>query len=429
MPETLEDISNKVGSLANAWENFKQVNDQRLKEVEKKGAADPLLTGQLEKINTFMDEAKAGIDKAHHERELDRKEIDSLKRENDTLRTAINRAPADDEKKGEKPELTEHKKAFGAYLRKGRVDNLDELESKAMSVQSDPDGGYLVTPQMSDRIVTRVFDTSPIRQIATVETISTDRLEGLKDTDEASAGWVAEKGSRSDTNTPQVGMWNIPTSELYANPAVTQKLLDDASFNVETWLADKIADKFARLENTAFVAGSGVGQPQGFTNYTAVTTADSSRAWGQLQYVGTGNAGDFASSSPGDVLFDLIAQFKAPYLNNANWVTRRSVIQKIRKFKESTTNAYMWQPGLQAGQPDKLLGYGIVMAEDMPALASGSLSLAFGNFKEGYQIVDRVGIRTLRDPYTNKPNVTFYTTKRVGGGVVQFEAIKFVKFS
>jgi HK97 family phage major capsid protein len=418
MTITLEEVSTNVGKLANAWEQFKQVNDDRLKEIEKKGKADPLHEEQLDKINKFMDEKETVISNQN-------KEIESLK-------TAINRAASasDTDSKAERPELVEHKKAFRNYLRKGVDTGLADMESKALSVQSDPDGGYLVPPTMSDRIVTRVFDTSPIRQIAGVTTISTDRLEGLRDTDESSGGWVSEGGARTgNTTTPQVGMWNIPVNEIYCLPSATQKLIDDASFDIETWLANKIGDKFSRIENTAFVNGNGVGQPQGFCQYATATTADSSRAWGTLQHVGTGNAGDFASSSPGDVLFDLIAQFKAPYLNNATWVTRRSVIQKIRKFKEATTNAYMWQPGLQAGQPDKLLGYPILMAEDMPALASGSLSLAFGNFKEAYQIVDRIGIRTLRDPYTSKPNVLFYTTKRVGGAVVQFEAIKFVKFS
>lgn len=424
----LEEIATQVGGMANAWENFKQVNDARLKEIEKKGSADSLTEQHLNRINDFIDDTKTKIEAANHAIELGKAETESLKRENDTLRAAFNRAPAGEGKEA-KPEHVEHKAAFGRYLRKGNDAGLHDLETKAMSVQSDPDGGYLVHAEMSNRIVTRVFDTSPIRQIANVETISTDRLEGLKDTDEASAGWVSETGARGNTGTPQIGMWHIPVHEMFANPAVTQKLLDDAAFDVESWLGGKIADKFSRFQNTAFVAGTGVGQPQGFTKYPTVATDDGSRPWGQLQHVGTGQNGDFASSNPGDVLFDLIAQFKAPYLNNANWVTRRSVIQKIRKFKEATTNAYMWQPGLQAGQPDKLLGYGIVMAEDMPALAAGSLSLALGDFKEAYTIVDRVGIRTLRDPFTNKPNVTFYTTARCGGGVVQFESLKFIKFA
>lgn len=416
---SLEEIAAQVGSMANAWENFKQVNDARLKEIEKKGAADPLLTGQLEKMNSFMDETKAALDEA--------------KKRDEELRTAMNRAALGEGKdsKGQKPELVEYKKAFNDYLRKGagRDYALDDLQTKALSVASDPDGGYLVTPEMSDSIVTRVFDTSPIRQIASTQVISTDALEGLRDVDQVSSGWVAERGARSETNTPQLGVWRIPVHELYANPYATQKLLDDSNIDAEGWLSTKIADKFGRDENTAFVVGSGAGQPQGFTSYATAATDDASRAWGTLQHINTGVNGDFAASTPADILFDLISRFKAPYLANASFVTNRAVIGRIRRFKESTTNAYIWQPGLQAGQPDRLLGYPIVMAEDMPALATGSLSLALGDFRQGYQIVDRQGIRILRDPFSAKPFVQFYATKRVGGAVVQFECIKFVRFA
>jgi HK97 family phage major capsid protein len=274
-----------------------------------------------------------------------------------------------------------------------------------------------------------VFDTSPIRQIANVVTIGTDALEGVRDTDEAASGWVSEMGSRAETNTPQLGAWRIAVHELYANPRATQKLLDDANIDAEAWLAGKIADKFSRDQNAAFVNGNGVGRPQGFCAYATAATADSSRAWGTLEHVGTGVNGDFAASTPADIMFDLISRFKPHYLSDATFVTNRAVLARIRKFKESTTNAYIWQPGLQAGTPDSLLGYPVNMAEDMPALASGSLSLALGNFKEGYQIVDRMGVRLLRDPFSSKPYVQFYTTCRVGGAVVQFESIKFIRFA
>lgn len=419
MPASLEEINTQVGALATAWEEYKHTNDSRLKEIEKKGNPDVLFTEKLAKMDKYLDDQKAAVDE--------------LKKGQEELHTAINRAAqggGDKEGKADEPNLVEYKKAFRTYLRKGAGQDyqLDALQVKAMSVQSDPDGGYLVTPEMSDRIVDRLFDTSPIRQIASVETITSDALEGLKDTDEASGGWVAEAGSRPETSTPQIGMWKIPVHEIYANPKATQKLIDDAGWNVESWLSKKVSDIFSRKENTAFVVGTGVGQPRGFTTYSTAATADSSRNWGVLEHVATGNAGDFASSNPADVLFDLISRFKPGYLSGANWVTRRTVIAKVRKFKD-TTGQYLWQPALQAGQPDSLVGYAITMAEDMPALASGSLSLALGNFAEGYTIVDRAGIRTLRDPYTSKPFVQFYTTKRTGGDVLQFEAIKFIKFS
>jgi HK97 family phage major capsid protein len=206
-------------------------------------------------------------------------------------------------------------------------------------------------------------------------------------------------------------------------------MLDDSSLDVEAWLADKLADRFSRLENAAFVLGDGTSQPRGFLTYPTAAITDAARPWGTLEHFGTGVNGDFAPASPADVLMDITTALKAGHLANAGWVTRRSVIARIRKFKESTTNAYLWQPGLQQGQPQTLLGFPVTLAEEMPALAAGSLSLAFGDFREGYQIVDRVGVRTLRDPFTAKPFVKFYTTKRVGGGVVNFDAIKLIRFA
>jgi HK97 family phage major capsid protein len=215
---------------------------------------------------------------------------------------------------------------------------------------------------------------------------------------------------------------------MYAAPRATQKLLDDAVFDVEGWLAGKVADKLSRTEGAAYVAGNGIAKPKGFTAYSTAATADATRDWGTLEHIDTGANGDFAASNPADKLFDLEAAFKPGYLAGASWVTRRSVIVKVRKFKGSDNN-YLWQPGLQAGKPATLIGYPIVMAEDMPALATNSLSMALGNFKTGYQIVDRFGVRLLRDPFTAKPYVIFYTTKRTGGGVVNFEAIKFLRFT
>jgi HK97 family phage major capsid protein len=320
-----------------------------------------------------------------------------------------------------------YKAAFAKWMRKG-TNSLSHDEHKAMLVGSDVEGGFFVTPDLSGRVVSKVFDLSPIRQIANVQIISSDALEGIEDLNEAAAGWVGETGARTDTATPQIGKYRIEAMEQYAQPKATQKLLDDSSVDIEAWLAGKVADKLARLEGTAFVAGTGVAQPRGFTSYPTAATADATRAWGTLEHVKTGVNADFAATNPADILFDLESAFKSAYLNGARWVTRRSVIQKVRKFKGSDNN-YLWQPGLVAGQPPQLIGYPITMAEDMPALATGSLSMALGNFLLGYQIVDRLGIRVLRDPFTDKPYVKFYSTRRVGGQVVQFECIKFVQFA
>jgi HK97 family phage major capsid protein len=251
----------------------------------------------------------------------------------------------------------------------------------------------------------------------------------LRDTNEPAASWISELGVPNDTADSPVGRIRIPVHELYAQPKATQKLLDDAILNVEEWLINKVAAKFSRAENNAFVVGDGIGMPRGFTTYNASTTDDGSRAWGTLQYVATGSAGAFASSNPADCLFDLMHKLRVGYHPKAAWIMPRAVADMIRKFKENTTQAYIWQPGLQQGTPATLLGFPITLGEDMPAVASGSFSLAFGNFEEGYTIVDRIGLRILRDPYTGAPFIKFRCSKRTGGDVVNFEAIKLLSFS
>jgi len=281
-----------------------------------------------------------------------------------------------------------------------------------------------VNPDTSGRIVQRVFETSPMRAYASVQVISTDALEGLFDLNEASSGWVGETDARAETNTPQIGKWRIPVHELYARPHATQKLLDDASINMEAWLAAKVADKFARDESAAFVNGNGVNRPRGFLTYGAGTTLP-----GQIEQLPTGASGAFAAApNGGDVLVDALYSLKAPYRANAVWAMNRSVLRAVRKLKDSD-GAYLWQPGIQAGQPSAIMGYPVASFEDMPNLGANSLSIAVADWREAYQIVDRVGIRTLRDPYSSKPYIQFYTTKRVGGDVVNFEAIKLIRFN
>ena len=267
-----------------------------------------------------------------------------------------------------------------------------------------------------------------MRSIASIMTVTADAIEGMLDLGEPAAGWVAEVEARSETASPQVGLWRIPVHELFAEPRVSQKLLDDANFDIEAWLAQKLAEKFARAESAAFVSGSGVGMPRGFTTYPTAATGDASRPWGTLQHVATGVNGDFAASDPADDLIELTYALKAGYRMGATWVMARATAAEVRKLKDETSGQYLWQPGLAAGSPASLLGYPVVEAEDMPALDDGSLSIAFGNFREGYAIADRLGIRLLRDPYTAKPQVKFYTTKRVGGDVLDFDAVKLLKF-
>lgn len=320
----------------------------------------------------------------------------------------------------------EYKAALNTMMRHGK-DNLSHDELKTLSAGSDPDGGYFVTPDLSGRVVTKVYETSVMRQIASAQTISVDALEGIEDLDEAGAGYADERTTSGNDKTPQIGKWKIPVFWIDTEPKATQQLLDDASVNVEAWLAAKVSDKFARFENREFVAGSS-GKIRGLTSYETVADDGAGVAWGKIGHVVSGANGAFAGSNPADKIFDLIGTLKSAYLARSRFLTRRQVITQIRKFKDSTGN-YLWQPSLVAGQPELLAGYPIARAEDLPTLAANSLSLFFGDFETGYQIVDRQGLRTMRDPYTAKPFVKFYTTRRTGGGVVNFEAIKAMKFA
>ena len=396
---SINEITDRVASLGNAWEQFKQINDARLNEIERKGNADPLYNEHLNNISMALDNYKSRLD---------------------TIETVYNRPLlGDDINIKSTASHSEYSKAFRNYLRKGMDGGLEALQTKALSVGSDPDGGYLVTPHMSSKIVQSIFETSPMRQLASVETISSDALELIDDHDQAAAGWTSETGAITETSSPTLAKRNIPTHELYAQPKATQKLVDDSAIDIESWLSGKIADIFSRKENTAFVSGSGVGQPRGILTYAAGTN------WGQIQQVTSGSSGAVTA----DAIINLFYSLKDTYSKRANFLMNRTVVQSVRLLKQATTNQYMWQPGLAAGAPDTLMGIPVHMAADMPVAASNSLSIAVGDFQAAYQIVDRKGINILRDPFTEKPFVKFYATKRVGGDVVNFEAIKLMKLA
>lgn len=303
---------------------------------------------------------------------------------------------------------------FKTYMR-SRDDRA--VEAKALSVGSNPDGGYFVPTAVSSRIIGRVYEDSPIRQIANVETIGTSEMEIAIDQDEAGAGWVGEETPRPETSTPQTGVQRIVVHEIYAMPKATQKLLEDASIDIEAWLANKVAEKFARMEATAFVVGDGVNKPRGFLTYPA--TGSSRMVVPQVV------SGDASLLLP-DALIRLPFALKSAYLGNARWVMNRQTIASIMLFKDANEQ-YIWRPGLQDGVPSVIGGYPVTMADDMPVVAAGSLPIAFGDFRRAYTIVDRLGITTLRDPLTAKPFVLFYTRKRVGGDMVDFDALVLMK--
>jgi len=428
MSEEIKKAVGAVEALHAGFEEFKKANDERLAQIEKKGSADVVTEAKLQKIEADLEKAQKIADEAVlASKRQSRIVTDERGEVVDLDRKAQEWASMNARRRGAvagsfgAADMDGYKAAFDTFLRKGE-EVMGPDERKALSVGTDPDGGYVVNPDLSGRIVMKVFESSPMRAYASVQVISSDALEGLFDLNEASSGWVGETDSRPETNTPQLGKWRIPAHELYAKPKATQKLLDDASINMEAWLASKVAEKFARDEANAFVVGNGVNKPRGFLTYGSGTTLP-----GTIEQFPTGASGALAAApSGGDALINALYGLKQQYRNNATWFMNRATLTLVRKAKDSD-GAYLWSPGIAAGQPATLLGYPVASFEDMPDPASNSLSIAVGDMRETYQIVDRLGIRTLRDPYSAKPYVEFYTTKRVGGDVVNFEAIKLVK--
>lgn len=316
------------------------------------------------------------------------------------------------------------KTAFiNGYLRRG-----SEVELKSVTGSVAEDGGYAVPQEIDAAIDATLRDISPIRSIANVVRVGSAGYRKLVTQNGVTSGWASETATRPETATPTFHEIVPSFGELYANPAATQAMLDDAAFDVESWLAGEIATEFAKAEGAAFVNGDGVNKPKGFLRSEVASTGDATRAFGTLQYVASGAASGFASANPQDRLVELVHALRAPYRQGASWVMNASTLATIRKFKTSE-GAFIWQPGLSSGQPDMLLGYPVVEAEDMPDIAAGSLSIAFGNFRAGYLIAERTETSILRDPYSNKPYVHFYATKRLGGAVTNSEAIKLMKFA
>ncbi|HEX5257589.1 MAG TPA: phage major capsid protein [Sphingomicrobium sp.] len=311
------------------------------------------------------------------------------------------------------------------YLRRGIEAG---LETKAIGSSSDAIGGYAVPQEIDAQIDQTLVAISPIRSIANVVKVGSAGYRKLIASGGTPSGFVGFEDARPETNTPTFTEIVAPSGELYANPAVSQQMLDDAMFDVENFLANEIATEFARSEGHAFVTGSGVNQPLGFLSSPNSSAVDSVRPMGTLQTVGTGAPGGFPSTDPEDALIDLMQSLRSPYRQGAVFVMNSATAAEIRKFKTST-GAFLFQPSLAAGEPATLLGYPLIEAEDMPDIAGGSLSIAFGNFNAGYVIAERNATTILRDPYTHKPYVHFYATKRVGGQVVNSEAIKLLKFA
>lgn len=383
-----------------AFDAFKETNDQRLAEIEKKQCVDILTEQKLDRIDQAMTEQKSALDRmAKHQS-----------------------GPGMDLR----PAMADSKQnqAWDRYIRTGDVSRLPEL--KSLSSGSNPDGGYVAPDETQAEIDRLLAEVSPIRALASVRQTSSGNLRKPVSLGGASSGWVSETAARPETGTPTLDLIEFPMAEMYAMPATTQALLDDAVVNVDQWLAEEVRDVLAAQETTAFVSGNGISKPKGFLSYTNV--ADSAHVWGNIGYVATGAIGAFDASNPMDAILDLMYAPKSAYRPNARFVMNRRTVSAVRKFKDADGN-YIWQPGSGAGQPSSLLGYSISEVEDMPDIATDAFAMAFGDFRRGYLIVDRAGINVVRDPYSAKPYVLFYTTKRVGGGVQDFNAIKLLKFA
>ena len=295
-----------------------------------------------------------------------------------------------------------------------------------MSVAVPAEGGHVAPPEVAATIDRRLTASSPIRRIATVRVTGSGTFRKPVAINAPATGWVSETAVRPETATPTLDLLNFPVGEIYAMAAATQTLLDDAIVDIDQWLAGEIAERFAIAEGAAFVTGDGINKPKGFL--AVPSAAEASVQWGQLGYLATGAAGAFPATNPVDRLVDLTYAPRTPYRGNASFVMNRRTVGTVRKFKDGHGN-YIWQPSLVAGQPATLLGFAVHECEDMPDVAADAMAIAFGDFARGYLVVDRADVRILRDPYSSKPFVLFYVTKRVGGGVQDFDAIKLLKFA
>lgn len=400
----MDELKKLIEALGRTFEEFKAENDKRLKEIEK-GRTDVVLAEKVEKINA------------------DISQIAAMKRQIEAVESAVARANFGGGGCGQTVEAKNRMKAFSYLMRRG-ADAIKEVEIQAAaSTLSDPDGGFTV-PEEVDAAIDRVAGTiQAMRRLATVRSISTDTYKKLVSQGGATSGWVAEKESRTETSTPTLAEIAINTKELYAMPYATQQLLDDSRVDIGAWLADEVSVEFNEEEGAAFISGNGVGEPKGIDAYAKV--ANGSYSWGKIGFITSGHAP--LLNNP-DKLIDLQHALKPVYRNGAAFLMADSTMQVIRKFKDNDGN-YLWRPGLLQDAPDTLLGKPVEYDDNVSAIGANAFSVWYGNFKRAYLIVDRLGTRVLRDPYTAKPYVAFYTTKRVGGGIVMYEALKALKIA
>jgi HK97 family phage major capsid protein len=396
-----KDVKQVADELGVKFTEFKKQNDKRIDAINAEKAT------LAENVSGLSETVKA------------------LQKSKDTLQDQLTQFQLKSNRPGStelNQDQTEHKKAFGNFMRKGHEDGLAELEKKSMSVGTNADGGFAVPEELDRNIIELLRNATPMRQAANIITIGGSDYKKLVNLHGVGSGWVGEETERPATNTPTLAQIAPFMGEIYANPQATQQMLDDAFFNVESWLAAEVQTEFSEKENTAFTLGDGLLKPKGFLAYPTAATGDKTRAFGTLEHRTTGSVGSVAA----DDIVKLIFALKKGYRNGAMFMGSTDLLSDLMVLKDST-GQYLWRPGLESGESSTLRGYKYEENDDMPDVAAGSLPLSFSNFNRGYTIVDRMGTRILRDPYTNKPFVGFYTTKRVGGFVTDSQAIKLLK--
>lgn len=409
MKQILDAIEKSNADLA----IFRQTNDEKIAKLEKGLAVSDetaKATAALTSVMSTQNELKAAFER---------------------MEAKANRPGfGEREGKGANADEAEHKEAFRKYMAKGVDQGLSAIEQKSLanSTNSGADGGYAVPKVIDSMMEALVVNISPIRQLANVVQTSTGDFHKLVNLKGAGSAVAAETGARAASATPTLADITIQAYDIFANPQATQQMLDDVFFNAEAWLADELAEEFGRQEGALFISGTGTGQPKGLLTPTMAATADSSRAFGTVEYVPTGVSGAFPASNPSDILLTLASKVKARYRQNSKWVLNKATLFAIAAFKDSG-GRYIFNPIAAPNVPATLLGYEVVEAEDTPTIAAASYSVMFGDFKRAYTVVDRIGTRVIRDPFSNKPYIGFYTTKRVGGSVVNSEAYKTLKFS
>lgn len=400
---SIPDAARKVNELCSAWEHFKQVNEQRLCEIGERGSADTLTIAQLNRVNDNIDRCKERVRKI--ELSVQRPGLGTSGSDYYTLDEGA----------------AEYKSAFNLYLRKGIEAPLTRLQTKALSTETNSDGGYFVHPAVAEEMSNKASKGSPMRQLATVQNISTSALEVIEDYTSPGVDWsgATDIAISTETAAPDIDRKDIRVWELYANPRITQQLLDDASINVEEWVIKKVGQAFAMKESEGFIKGDGTRKPEG------ILTRTDKRASDFIERIKSGVNGNITVDS----LIKMYYSLKEDYISGAAFLMNRATTQLIRMLKHPNNNSYIWQPNMTMGAADTILGLPVYQSADMMVPATGSLSVALGDFKRGYMIVDRSGVNVLRDPYTAKPMVTFYITKRVGGAVVCGNAIKLLQLS